>query len=376
VTAPSGRRDRGAVAVLLAVVAVVVVLVLTCCVSLVLLAAITGKGLASGPPGGCGTAGTGRRFSGVALDAAQLGNAATITRVVAGRSLPSRAAVIAVATAYQESGLRNLTHGDAAGPDSAGLFQQRPSAGWGTRSQVLDPVHATGAFLDRLTRVPDWPVLPLTEAAQLVQNSALPTAYARWEPLATDVVAHLWPSARSGSGVPGPARLCPEPADTGTGTGTGAGTAGTGMTRLPPGFEITGSPTARIAVRYAVAQLGKPYRWAATGPDAFDCSGLTMRAWSAAGVALEHFTGSQVHAGTPQPLNLSGAVGGDLVFVPGTDGTRKVPGHVGMIAGSVPARAGQNAVLYLVQAPSTGRPVQLTPVTAWTGRIVAVRHLA
>jgi peptidoglycan DL-endopeptidase CwlO len=360
----NGAEAPGGATVLLVVVA----LAMTGVLGLVVAAAALG----AAPVGsnGCGPAGTAQRVAGVTVDAEQLGNAATIVDVVARRRLPAHAAVIAVATAYQESRLRNLTYGDAAGPDSAGLFQQRPSAGWGTRAQVLNPVYATGAFVDRLVTVPGWAGIPLTQAAQAVQNSALPTAYARWEGLATGVVAQLWPAAAAARDSD-PA-VCPEAG------GAGGARAG-GTTRLPGGFEITGSRAGQVAVRYALAQLGKPYRWGAAGPDAFDCSGLTMTAWAAAGLALPHFTGDQVHAGTPEPLDLSHAAGGDLVFIPGSDGTPRepgaVPGHVGMIAGRAPAVAGQPQRLYVIQAPQTGRPVMLTPVSAWAGQIVAVRHL-
>ncbi|MGQ0843482.1 MAG: hypothetical protein ACT4QF_05055 [Sporichthyaceae bacterium] len=122
------------------------------------------------------------------LDAEQQANAKLVVQAVVARRLPSRAAVIAVATALQESGLRNLPYG---GRDSLGLFQQRPSQGWGGRSKVMDPVAATNSFLARLDDVPSWPVLPLTVAAQSVQRSAYPEAYARWEPFAIDVVAGL-----------------------------------------------------------------------------------------------------------------------------------------------------------------------------------------
>ncbi len=122
------------------------------------------------------------------LDAEQQANARVIVEVTVQRKLPSRAAEIAIATAMQESTLHNLAYGDR---DSLGLFQQRPSQGWGTPAQLLDPVYATNKFLDGLQAVPDWPVLPLTVAAQTVQRSAYPDAYAKWEPMAIAVVAGL-----------------------------------------------------------------------------------------------------------------------------------------------------------------------------------------
>ena len=109
----------------------------------------------------------------------QAANAATISAVGTSRGLPEQAVTIALATALQESGLHNIRHGDR---DSLGLFQQRPSQGWGTRRQIMDPVYAAGAFYDRLVEVPGYTRLPLTVAAQRVQRSGFPRAYARHEP--------------------------------------------------------------------------------------------------------------------------------------------------------------------------------------------------
>jgi hypothetical protein len=108
----------------------------------------------------------------------QTANAATISAVAVRRGLPPRAATIAVATAIQESKLRNITFGDR---DSLGLFQQRPSQGWGTVKQVTDPVHASGAFYDALVKVKGYETMPITEVAQEVQRSAFPAAYADHE---------------------------------------------------------------------------------------------------------------------------------------------------------------------------------------------------
>jgi hypothetical protein len=114
----------------------------------------------------------------------QAANAGLITAVAVRRGLPARAASIALATAMQESKLRNIGHGDQAGPDSRGLFQQRPSQGWGTTEQVMDPYHASNAFYDALLKVPGYQTLDITDAAQRVQRSAYPDAYAQHEPMA------------------------------------------------------------------------------------------------------------------------------------------------------------------------------------------------
>lgn len=115
----------------------------------------------------------------------QIQNAVTIYTVGAERDLPRRAMVIALATALQESGLRNLGHlGEANDHDSLGLFQQRPSSGWGTPEQIRDPVYAATKFYDKLETIAGWEEMALTRAAQAVQISAYPDAYAKWEPLA------------------------------------------------------------------------------------------------------------------------------------------------------------------------------------------------
>lgn len=121
-------------------------------------------------------------------------NAATITAVGTARDLPERAVTIALATALQESGLRNLNHGDR---DSLGLFQQRPSQGWGTPQEIMDPTYAAGMFYEHLAKVPDYTDLPLTVAAQRVQRSGFPEAYAKHEPDATLLAAAL--TGRSGA---------------------------------------------------------------------------------------------------------------------------------------------------------------------------------
>lgn len=113
----------------------------------------------------------------VTLDARQMANAATIAAIGAQRGMPERAVVVALATAYQESGLRNLAGGDR---DSVGLFQQRPSQGWGSPAQIRDPRYATNTFYAALAKVRDWEGMRVTDAAQTVQRSAFPEAYQKW----------------------------------------------------------------------------------------------------------------------------------------------------------------------------------------------------
>ena len=138
-------------------------------------------------PAGCPIPG-----SALLLSDDELANARTIAQVGVDRGLPQRAVVIALATALQESHLRNLDYGDR---DSLGLFQQRPSQGWGTPAQVQDPVYAAGAFYDHLVQVPGWEGMRLTDAAQAVQRSAFGEYYQKHEGDATALAAALLPGA-------------------------------------------------------------------------------------------------------------------------------------------------------------------------------------
>ncbi|AZM60191.1 heavy metal transporter [Streptomyces sp. WAC 01420] len=121
-------------------------------------------------------------------------NAATISAVGTAREMPERAVTIALATALQESALRNIDYGDK---DSLGLFQQRPSQGWGTPEQIMDPAYAAGKFYEHLEEVRGYTRLPLTVAAQRVQRSGFPQAYAKHEPDAALLAAAL--TGRSGA---------------------------------------------------------------------------------------------------------------------------------------------------------------------------------
>lgn len=108
----------------------------------------------------------------------QASNAAAITAIALKRDLPPRAATIAIATAMQESKVRNITYGDR---DSLGLFQQRPSQGWGTPEQILNPEYSTNKFYDALVKVEGYTTMEITDAAQEVQRSAAGKAYAQHE---------------------------------------------------------------------------------------------------------------------------------------------------------------------------------------------------
>jgi len=301
------------------------------------------------------------------LDAEQAGNARVIvavTQQVVAAVRPTSvdaAAVMALMTAYQESKLRNLANpavtGSTAQPgasgsgtdhDSVGLFQQRAS--WGTVAQRMDPVWATTAFVTRLLVVPGWRAMPPGTAAQAVQGSAFPDAYAQWETAARGWLANI--EHRTAPGAK-PSNGCGS-----------SGLPAAGTVQPPAGFTLPvgTSPAAAQAVTFALAQLGKPYLYGTAGPGAYDCSGLTMAAWADGGVRLPHFTVAQAQLGTPvaAPFLLRA---GDLVFIPGSDGTMQAPGHVGMYLGSG----------LVIEAPQTGDVVKLVRLSSF-GPVAAMRH--
>ncbi len=131
----------------------------------------------------------------------QVANAAVIVHVGQQMSVPPRGLVIAVATAMQESSLYNSAK--ETDHDSVGLFQQRPSQDWGTKTQIMDPVYASRKFYEKLLQIPGWQSLPLTVAAQKVQHSAFPHAYAKHEPAATRLVNAVTGGAGNAATVAG-----------------------------------------------------------------------------------------------------------------------------------------------------------------------------
>lgn len=125
------------------------------------------------------------------MTAERAGNAAIIAGVGWGFGFGDNGVTVALATAIQESGLRNLDYGDR---DSVGLFQQRTSQGWGTVEEIMDPRYSAGKFYETLARVDGWESLPVTEAAQKVQRSGFPDAYADHE-----AEARAWAQALGGT---------------------------------------------------------------------------------------------------------------------------------------------------------------------------------
>ena len=148
-------------------------------------------------PGGPPVCLVGSPGSGYYLDPEQAENAATIAAVGRRSGLPSHAVTIALATALQESKLRNLDHGDR---DSLGLFQQRPSQGWGRPAQLLTPTYAAGSFYERLRKIRGWQQLSVADAAQRVQLSADGSAYSDWEDQARTLARALTGEVAAGIG--------------------------------------------------------------------------------------------------------------------------------------------------------------------------------
>lgn len=330
-----------------------------------------GGTLGGGCAGDGGPGGGAQQIGPRAWSAEQMTNAQTIVQHAVDRALPKRAAVIALSTAIVESGLENLGYGDR---DSLGLFQQRPSQGWGTPEQLLNPAYAAAEFYRILLTVPRWATQPPGVAAQAVQRSAFPDRYAPQEPAAAALVERLWvgpdnPLPRPGD--PGPAAaadpamalstvLCPDQG----GSDVPLVPGDLDLRELPPDFVLPDDPAQRAAVSFALAQVGKPYVWGAKGPDAFDCSGLTTAAWAAAGVGIPAGTVNQKFAGTP--VSLGQIAPGDLVFIPGSLGSPTNPRHVGIYAG-------QGIV---VNAYSSSTGVILVPLADMADRIVTIRHIA
>jgi hypothetical protein len=338
----------------------------TALVALVLLGGLGGA-LAGGCAGDGGTGGGAQQIGPRSWSAEQTANAQTITQVAVELGLPRRAAVIAVSTAIVESQLRNVRYGDR---DSLGLFQQRPSQGWGPPRELLNPVLAARKFYDALLAVPRWALRPPGVAAQAVQRSAFPERYAPVEAAAAALVSRFW----VGPDIPPPdtpaadravaaalTLACPDQggAELPPGSGPAIDPA-----RPPPGFALPVDPGQRAAVAYALAQVGKPYVWGAKGPAAFDCSGLTQAAWAAAGVPISAGTLNQIRDGTPV-AGLARLAPGDLLFIPGSFGTAAVPRHVGLYIGSG----------LVVDARSTRKGVIISSIADWRRTVVAVRRI-
>jgi cell wall-associated NlpC family hydrolase len=250
------------------------------------------------------------------LDDEQKGTAALIITIGKQRSLAPRAWQVAIQAGMTESGLHNLTYGDR---DSQGIFQMRPSMGWGSVQEVTNPTYAVNKFYDVLLAVPDWENKRPGEAAQAVERSGFPGRYHKWEPMAATLVENV-------------------------GQVTDVVACGTGLGQLLPPSEAAGK-----AISFALGEQGKPYVWGATGPGSYDCSGLMLRAYEAAGIILPRVSRDQYHAGALLPVR--DAQPGDLLFLATDPSNPDTIHHVMMFLGD-----GK-----VVEAQQTGVPVHTRP---------------
>jgi cell wall-associated NlpC family hydrolase len=285
--------------------------------------------------------------AGVTLSASQLQIAGTAVGVAKQRTLPVQASIDVLAAGMQESTLTNLSGGDR---DSVGFLQQRPSQGWGTVAQIMDPAYAAGKFFDHLLDVANWQKLPVGEAIQAVQNSGTPDAYTAWVPMATALASSLL-------GGPSVALTC------------APGGAGTAPGQAP-------DATVGIVLARARAQLGLPYCFdggTSTGPShgsggsgcggqsvGFDCSGLALYAYSGAGVPLEHSAASQYTDPGGVHVPVTQVQPGDLVFL-SSDGSQSGIHHVAMIWSTTGKADGSGQI---IEAQDFNVPVH---VRAWAG---------
>ncbi|MFI2031692.1 C40 family peptidase [Streptomyces buecherae] len=308
--------------------------------------------------------------------AEQVPHAKAIQATGVAMNIPARGQVVALATALQESGLRNLTYGDR---DSLGLFQQRPSQGWGTAEEILDPVHSSTTFYQALEKISGWQSLSVTQAAQAVQRSGYPEAYAKWEPLATALQQAIEPLlSKAGEASPDPSPSGAAGSNTsspGAPGGCAADGDGTDFGTIPPGavpaehkIPADAPATVQTAIRWALGQLDTPYQWGGSctdshGPDPMgrcDCSSLMQQAYKAAGITLTRTTYTQVAEG--KAVSADALRPGDLLF---TRGTAEVPEHVGMFIGQG----------LIINAPHTGDVVRIATLASWKSQILAVRRV-
>lgn len=276
----------------------ILVAVFAALLGLTALAAAAASGSVAVAPAGTDCLGTGGdtatripaptpRLRDAGITTPMLTNAATIVRVGQHKRLPRRAWIIAVATAMQESSLLNTPGGDR---DSVGLFQQRPSQGWGSYTQVHDPVYASTQFYNTLVQIRDWHTLPLTVVAQRVQKSGYPDAYAKHESTATAIITLI--------------------------AGTTSNTGGDGCGPIQAsgrGSTVVAAATKWLGTKYVFAGGDKNGPTTGTEPGiGFDCSGLSLYAWAKVGVTLPHTATGQSRLGQPVPRGSEQP--GDLLF--------------------------------------------------------------
>ncbi|UNZ22302.1 C40 family peptidase [Streptomyces sp. 891-h] len=254
------------------------------------------------------------------LNAKQIKNAQIIIATGQKMQVPARGQVVAITAALQESGLRNLKGGDR---DSVGLFQMRPSQGWGTAKQLTNPRYSSKKFYRALLSVPGWQNMSVTAAAQKVEKSGFPRAYAKHKRRAVQIVASV-----------------------------GRGTAGVAQVDTTGCTAVVDTPAGPTGTALAVMkkQVGKPYKWGATGPDSFDCSGLIVYAWRKAGYQLSVRTSQQMHT-VSTPIKSGQEKPGDLIF---TEFEQGGPAHVMVVLKKGTA----------IEAPRTGLDVRIRKYNA------------
>jgi cell wall-associated NlpC family hydrolase len=276
-----------------------------------------------------------------------------------------QAALIALITGLAESGLRVLANpndpagnafpsqGTGSDHASLGIFQQQPW--WGTAAARMEPVASTNIFLDHLLAIPNWQTAPPWQVAQQVQASAFADGsnyHAQMDQAVSILNAVKADSATlkcGGSGIGQPP------------------TGPAGRYGLPAGYTLPAgtSPAATAAVTSALSELGKPYVFGASGPAAYDCSGLMVAAWADGGHTLSRTTYTQIYDGTA--TTATQLAPGDLVLTPGSDGTLAAPGHVAMFIGRG----------LVVEAPHTGDVVKVVTDTSLSSAGVSgLRHIA
>jgi hypothetical protein len=212
------------------------------------------------------------------LDLEQATNATTIAAVGKRMGLPDHAVTIALAAALQESKMYNLPGGDL---DSVGLFQQRPSQGWGTPSQIMNPIYAASTFYNHLAKVPGWQTMAVTEAAQSVQHSAAPDAYAGWEP-----EARMLAQVLTGETPAGLACRFQQSASGSSGSGSSGSSVSSGSS------GTSGSAPSSALATAMTQELGSP----ATGVSVSSARGWTVASWLV-GHAQQYHIQSVVYAG-------------------------------------------------------------------------------
>ncbi|RZS44154.1 NlpC/P60 family protein [Herbihabitans rhizosphaerae] len=245
------------------------------------------------------------------------------------RQLPPRAWQVAIQAGMTESGLRNLNYGDR---DSLGIFQMRPSMGWGSVAEVTDPVYQVNKFYNVLQTVSGWEQQRPGESAQDVERSAFPDRYHRWESMASHLIGNIGQIA--------------DP----TGCGEGVGNL------LPAPTRAAGG-----AMQWALGQQGKPYVWGAptNQQDSYDCSSLMVQAYRSSGIALPRTSREQFKAGAMLPVRQ--AQPGDLLFWAYDQSNPATIHHVAMYLGD-----GK-----IVEAQQTGVPVHIRPVKFDESELVA-----